>query len=269
MTDTDENVTNGPRQLTVIGVASGKGGVGKTTLSAHIALALCQFGHRVALLDADLGLANAQLLLGVNAPFHVGDVLAGRKSLDEVCVAGPLGLTLIPGASGNSELANLTAAEAQGLVQSIAASTQEIDVVVIDAAAGLSESNLTFLRACDIRLVVLQDEPASIADAYGLIKLQSLESRMENLFVVPNRVSSQKAGADLFEKMNRVCMKFLDEPVGYLHSVEEDPELTKASRQRQNIFESNPHSSAAKCFTELALRLSKALSRDNIANPTQ
>jgi flagellar biosynthesis protein FlhG len=246
------------RQTQVIGVASGKGGVGKTTISVNLALALVKQGKQVALLDADLGLANAQLLLGLNAPYNLSDVIAGNKTVSEVSINHEDGLILIPGASGNAELANINALTAQSLIQSIFNENSDLDIIVVDAAAGLSESNLTFMRACGRRLVILQDEPASIADAYGLIKLQSKEQRMQDLFVVPNRVPTQQAGRQLFNKMNGVCMRFLEEPVSYIHSIEEDNVLTLATRQRENIFNKHGHSKSAKNFIALAEALAKA-----------
>ena len=135
-----------------------------------------------------------------------------------------------------------------------------MDIIIVDSAAGLSSSNLTFIRACDLRLVVMQDEPASIADAYGLIKLQSLEKRMKDLFILPNRVENQADGKKLFDKMNGVCMRFLEEPVGYLHSLEEDEVMKTASRRREDIFEKYPNSKLAISFAALAEKLSTEIS---------
>ena len=154
----------------VIGIASGKGGVGKTTISVNLAIALTKLGKKVALIDADLGLANAQILLGANAPFNLSDVVNGRKEIKDVAVETKQGLILVPGASGNSEVANLNSLQTQSLIQSLFEAYRGLDIIIVDSAAGLSSSNLTFIRACDLRLVVMQDEPASIADAYGLIK---------------------------------------------------------------------------------------------------
>ncbi len=244
----------------VIGIASGKGGVGKTTISVNLAIALTKLGKKVALIDADLGLANAQILLGANAPFNLSDVVNGRKEIKDVAVETKHGLILVPGASGNSEVANLNSLQTQSLIQSLFEAYQGLDIIIVDSAAGLSSSNLTFIRACDLRLVVMQDEPASIADAYGLIKLQSLEKRMKDLFILPNRVENQAGGQELFEKMNGVCMRFLEEPVGYLHSLEEDDVMKTASRRREDIFEKYPNSKLAISFTALAEKLSTEIS---------
>ncbi len=241
-----------------IGIASGKGGVGKTTISVNLALAMLDLGKKVALVDADLGLANAQILLGVAAPFNLSDVVSGKKEIKEVAVETENGLILVPGASGNSDVANLSAAATQGLIQSLFSAYVDLDIIIIDAAAGLSSSNMTFIRACDLRLVVMQDEPASIADAYGLIKLQSLEKRMTDLFIVPNRVENQERGRHLFDKMNNVCMRFLDEPVGYIRSLEEDENLRMAARRRENILARHPNSPLAKSFRIIADKLTES-----------
>ena len=148
----------------VIGIASGKGGVSKTTISVNLALALIAQG-KVTLLDADLGLANAQLLLGLNAPFNLSDVIAGNKTVGEVSITNDEGLILIPGASGNAELANINGMTAQSLIQSIFAEHGDLDIIVVDAAAGM-ESNLTFMRACETRLVVLPRLNLRVSHAY-------------------------------------------------------------------------------------------------------
>ena len=119
-------------------------------------------------------------------------------------------------------MANLSGLQAQSLLQAVFEAYADLDVVLIDMAAGLSESGLAFLRACDLKVVVVQDEPASLADAYGLIKLQKRENRMNDIVLLPNRVPSEAEGRRLFDKLNSVCMKFLEEPVRYIQSVEED-----------------------------------------------
>lgn len=245
-----------PKSTTsVIGIASGKGGVGKTTVAVNLALALSAKNLRVGLLDADLGLANSQILLGVNAPMNVGHVFDGEKTVMDVAVQSPQGLLLIPGASGNQALANITPVQATSLIDQVLQSYPELDVLLIDSAAGLSSANMSFLDACHLRLLVMQDEPASIADAYGLIKLESRKDRLKDLYLVPNRVSSPQAGKSLFDKMNVVCMKFLEEPVNYLYCVLQDELLAKVTRKRETLIEHHPGSAAAQNFNQLADQL--------------
>ena len=239
----------------VIGIASGKGGVGKTTISVNLALAIAQQKRRVALIDADLGLANAQISLGVNSPFNISDVISGRRTIKEVAASVNDHLLLIPGASGNSEMANLSGLQAQSLLQGVFEAYTDLDVVLIDMAAGLSESGLAFLRACDLKVVVVQDEPASLADAYGLIKLQKRENRMNDIVLLPNRVPSEAEGRRLFDKLNSVCMKFLEEPVRYIQSVEEDRLILETGRSRKNLFLTHPQSRAARIIGGIAEKL--------------
>ena len=239
----------------IIGIASGKGGVGKSTVAVNLALALCNQGLRVGLLDADLGLANSQILLGVNAPLNVGHVFDGQKSVNEVAVETPQGLLLIPGASGNQSLANISSIQATSLIDQILESYTDLDVLLIDSAAGLSSANMSFLDACSRKLLVMQDEPASIADAYGLIKLESRKDRMQDLLLVPNRVGSEAAGKALFDRMNMVCMKFLEEPIKYLASVLQDDLLARVTRKRETVIEHHPNSNAARNFIQLSSAL--------------
>jgi flagellar biosynthesis protein FlhG len=236
----------------VLGIASGKGGVGKTTVAVNLALALQAKGLRVGLLDADLGLANSQILLGVNAPLNVSHVFNGDKTVADVAVASSHGLLLIPGASGNQALANISAIEARSLIDQILQTFPDLDVLLIDSAAGLSSANMSFLDACDMRLLIMQDEPASIADAYGLIKLESRKDRLQELYLVPNRVPSEQAGKALFDKMNMVCMKFLEEPVSYLACVLQDDLIARVTRKRETLVDHHPSSAAASNFNQLA-----------------
>lgn len=262
-------MSQSPTTTRIIGIASGKGGVGKTTVAVNLALALSRQSLRVGLLDADLGLANSQILLGVNAPLNVSHVFDGSKNVADVAVETSHGLLLIPGASGNQSLANITSVQATSLIDQVLQSYPDLDMLLIDSAAGLSSANMSFLDTCDLRLLVMQDEPASIADAYGLIKLESRKDRLKNLYLLPNRVVSAATGKALFDKMNLVCMKFLEEPVSYLASILQDELLSKVTRKRETVIEHYPTSPAAKNFIDLANALLSELGETSPAAPHQ
>ena len=244
-------------QATVIGIASGKGGVGKSTIAVNLGQALANQGKKTTLLDADLGLANAQILLGLDAPYNIGDVINQKKTVNEVLIPCNENFSLIPGASGDPVLANISPLIAKSLIKEVTSEIDDLDVLIVDCAAGLAESNLAFLESCDIKLIVVQDEPASIADCYGVIKIESKKNQMDNIFVLPNRVKSQNAGKSLFDKLNKVCMKFLEEPVYYLDSVVNDDLLIANARKRESLFPNHETSAAAYNFSQLAEKISE------------
>ena len=204
--------------MQIIGIASGKGGVGKTTISANLAVALAARGKSVMLFDADLGLANAQLALGCKAPFNFSHVITGEKTLKEIIVEGPKGVKLVPGSSGIQHLAALNSTEAAGIIHSFSELEDGLDYFIVDMAAGLSDSVMTFLSACQHRFIVLKNEPSSIADAYATIKVMIQNYELDNIYVLPNSVPSQREGQNLYKRINSVIKSFLGSEVGYLYS---------------------------------------------------
>ena len=238
--------------MDVIGIASGKGGVGKTTTSVNLAVGLAMRGHKVMLFDADMGLSNAQLALGCTTAFNFGHVLSGEKTLAEIIVTTRQGIRLVPGASGVQKLASLSPLEASGIVQAFSSIEEDIDFLIVDSAAGISSSVLTFMQASQRRLIVLRDEPSSIADAYGTIKVLINECKLDEIYVVPNMVDSQAAGRLLYKRINDVCKKFLGQPVQYLHSITNDEHMLAAARNYQSVLEFAPGGNAARDFRKLA-----------------
>jgi len=240
------------RKTEVIGIASGKGGVGKTTTSVNLAVALRQLGHSVMLFDADLGLANAQIALGARAQYNLGHFLAGQKTMQEIMLTTRHGIKLIPGASGMQELAGLSQLQAASIVQSFGALTDDVDFLIVDVAAGISPSVLSFLAACQRRFIVVKDDPSSIADAYGTIKILSKEMALDEIYLLPNMVGSQTEGWKLYKKLNDVCVRFLGESVHYLTSIEEDEMVLRALKKYQSVIEMAPGSAASRDFMRLA-----------------
>ena len=238
--------------MDVIGIASGKGGVGKTSTAVNLAVGLTLRGHKVMLFDADMGLANAQLTLGCPTEFNFGHVLSGEKTLEEIIVTTRQGIRLVPGASGVQKLASLSPLEASAIVQAFSSIEEEIDFLIVDSAAGISNSVLTFMQASQRRLIVLRDEPSSIADAYGTIKVLINDCKLDEIYVVPNMVDSQVAGQLLYKRINEVCKKFLGRPVKYLHSITNDEHMLTAARNYQSVLEYAPGGNAARDFRKLA-----------------
>jgi flagellar biosynthesis protein FlhG len=147
------------KPVRVIAVASGKGGVGKTTVSVNVAVALAKMGQRVALLDADMGLANVDILLGIYPKFNLAHVLSGEKALNEIMLDGPYGLKVIPGASGIQKMSELSTIEQAALIRAFSELDQDLDILIVDTAAGISASVINFVRACQEIKVVICDEP--------------------------------------------------------------------------------------------------------------
>ena len=241
----------------VVGVASGKGGVGKTTTAVNLAVCLASRGKDVLLLDGDLGLSNAQILLGCTPIFTFADVVAGNKTVEEVIVQCGNGLRLLPGASGIGQLASLSAAEISGLVQAVSA-LPACDVLIVDAAAGVSNNVTLLLQACDHQLVVVENEPSSIADAYGMLKVLSKECHLsESLHIVPNRVQNMREGQAMHRLLNDVTLKFLDLSVNYLGSLRQDENVKLAARASKPVVDFAPTSPIATDIRSLADQVMK------------
>ncbi|MCI0733587.1 MAG: MinD/ParA family protein, partial [Methylococcaceae bacterium] len=192
------------RPVRVLAVTSGKGGVGKTNVSVNLGTALAEFGHSVVLLDADMGLANIDVLLGLSPRYNFFHVLEGEKSLDEVMVKGPAGLMVVPGASGIQKMAELTTTEQAAVIRSFSEFDQEIDVLIVDTAAGISSGVVNFAKACQEVVVVVCDEPTSLTDAYAFIKLLNRDHGLCRFQVLTNMMSSAEQGQNLFAKLCKV-----------------------------------------------------------------
>ena len=236
----------------VIGIASGKGGVGKTTVSVNLAVALQGMGHRVMLFDADLGLANAQIALGCRCPFNLTHFLSGEKTLQEIIVTTRQGVKLVPGASGVQEMAALSDSDANRIVQAFSALEDQIDYLIVDMAAGIAPAVMSFMSACARRFVVVRDDPSSIADAYGTIKVLIQDHGLDEIYLIPNGVASAQEGYQLFERINQVCARFLNHTVRYLGSIENDEMILSALKKYQSVLEFAPGSSGSRDFRRLA-----------------
>ena len=236
----------------VIGIASGKGGVGKTTVSVNLAVALQAQGSRVMLLDADLGLANAQIALGTPCPFNLSHFLSGQKTLPEIMVTTRHGVCLVPGASGMHEMAGINHLQAASIVQAFSAYEDELDYLIVDMAAGISPPVMAFMQACPRRFIVVRDDPSSIADAYGTIKVLRQDFDVDEIYLIPNGMASQQDGQMLYERINQVCARFLGRGIQYIGTIEHDELVLSALKKHQPVMEFAPGSAGARDFRRLA-----------------
>ena len=247
--------SSGKTPIKVITVASGKGGVGKTNVSVNLGVALSRLGHRVLLMDADMGLANVDIMLGLQTDYNLSHVLDGEKTLKEVIVEGPAGLKVIPAASGVKRMAQLSPMENAGIINAFSDLSDELDVLIVDAAAGIADSVISFCRAAQEVVVVVTDEPASITDAYALIKVLSRDYGLTRFRLLANMTRSSKHGQLLYQKLARVCDQFLDVAIDYLGTVPFDHDLRSAVQKQIPVTLASPNSDAAKAFREIARKV--------------
>jgi len=239
-------------QIKVIAVSGGKGGVGKTNVSLNTAIALGQLGKRVLVLDADLGLANVDVMLGLRVKRNLSHVLSGECELDDIIIEGPAGINVIPATSGTQSMVDLTPSEHAGLIRAFSDMNTKFDVLIVDTAAGISDMVLSFCRASQDVMLVVCDEPTSITDCYALMKLLSRDHGVFKFKVVANMVRSPKEGQQLFGKLAKVTDRFLDVALELVAVIPFDENIRKAVRKQRAIVEAYPSSPASVAFKSLA-----------------
>ena len=247
--------TTRPVRARVLAVTSGKGGVGKTNFSTGLALTLAQQGKRVIVLDADLGLANLHVVLGINPRYHLEHVLRGEKTLRETLFPGPLGIQIIGGASGLTELANLTKAQREHFIASLQELDTLADVIIIDTGAGLSHTVLSFLNATEEILVVTTPEPTAITDAYATIKVVTGENPGARLRLVVNMAQSQEEAFAVANRLNQIAQQFLHTRLDFAGYIPLDPAVRAAVRAQKPFVLTHPHSPAARGIAQIAASL--------------
>ena len=236
----------------VIAVTGGKGGVGKTTVSVNLATGLANAGRRVVLLDGDLGLANVDVLLGLSPRYTLAHVLNGERTLDEIMVTAKQGFKIVPAASGAANLAGMGGAGHLSLVQAFSSIATRLDVLIIDTAAGIAPGVLQFSQAAQHVLVVVTDEPASITDAYALIKVLSRDHDVRRFRVVANMSRAHGEGETLFNKLERVTSRFLDVILDYSGEIPDDEYLRRAIKLQRPVLDVHPASPSGRAFKKLA-----------------
>ncbi|MHB9145588.1 MAG: MinD/ParA family protein [Symbiobacteriia bacterium] len=239
----------------VVAITSGKGGVGKTNFAVNLALALIQRGREVLLLDADLGLANVDVVLGTNPTYHLGHVVRGEKRLQDVAYRGPLGLKLIAGGSGLNELLDVGEIEMKRFISGLEVLSNQCDYLLLDTGAGLSHQVTSFVLAADEILVVTNPEPTAMTDAYATIKVIGRQNPSANVRLVMNAVEDDEEADLAINRLTMAALRFLGLHVDSLGAIPYDGSVTKAVKKQQPYLLAFPGAPAARAVKELAANL--------------
>ncbi len=250
----------------VITVTSGKGGVGKTSIAINLAIQMKRMGKRVIILDADFGLANIEVMLGIRPQYNLADLMFCGKSLTEIITKGPEDIGFISGGSGIQELARMTKEQVIYLVQKLVELDAMADVIVVDTGAGIADNVLEFVTASSEVLLVATPEPTSITDAYALLKTLNRRSGFSreytNIKMISNRVRSEAEGRNLYEKMSVVVDKFLNIQPDYMGMIPQDDSVSKAVMLQRPVTLAYPNCPSSKALKEIAAKLCNAPEAD-------
>ncbi|MDR1893264.1 MAG: MinD/ParA family protein [Spirochaetales bacterium] len=243
----------------IISVSSGKGGVGKTNLSINLAIAYAKLGKKVIVLDADLGLANVNVILGVIPKYNLYHIIRRQKTMKEIIIETSYGISIVAGASGFFKIANLEEEERKWFISELS-ELSSADIIIIDTSAGVSSNVLAFVAAADDVIIVTTPEPTAITDAYGIVKIiaTEMDAKDLNLKLIVNRVKSVTQGKKVSERVIAIANQFLNIKVDYLGYVYDDPAVSAAVIKQKPFLADNPSSKASICITDIANRLEKS-----------
>jgi flagellar biosynthesis protein FlhG len=247
--------TPGAPPLRVVAVTSGKGGVGKTHVACNLAVLAARAGRRVLVLDADLGLANADIVLGVAPHYHLGHLLEGSVPLGDILAEGPEGVRVLAASTGVQELTQLDDQQKLRLVSALDEIEDRFDLVLIDCGAGIGDNVLFFAGAAQEALLVISPEPTSLTDAYAAVKVLSQQGGVERFSVVVNPVPTEAHGREVFGTLTRVTDRFLTARVSFLGHVPRDENLQRALMAQRPVVDLFPRSPSSRALGEIARRL--------------
>jgi len=240
-----------------IAITSGKGGVGKSNIAVNLAAQLARMGRRVALLDADLGLANVDVLCGLSPAATLAHVVSGRRTLEQVLLQGPGGFTLIPGASGLTQMAGLAEHEKARLLSLVHRLHVEHDLLLIDTGAGIGPSVMTFLLDADELLVVTTPEPTAITDAYAVIKAATRQRPQLPIGLLVNMTRDEAEARAVYERVAAVCRRFIGRTVQDAGHLPHDPRVAQAVRRGRPFVMEAPDGPAGLCLRRLAHKIDR------------
>lgn len=239
----------------IIAISSGKGGVGKSNLVANLGIALAMRGRKVVLLDADLGMANIDVLFGINPKYNLQHLVDGTKTINDILVDGPESIKIVPGGSGIPELANLSDDQQQKIIENFVELDEEADIALIDTGAGISKDVIAFILAAREALIITTPEPTAITDAYGLIKVLTQRDIGVDIKLVVNMVSSEKEGREIAGRITMASKQFLNKHIDTIGFIITDPSVNMSVRKQKPLMTLYPSSRASKCIREIAAKL--------------
>jgi flagellar biosynthesis protein FlhG len=252
-----EVMAAGQKRATVFAVTSGKGGVGKTNIAANLAICLGAAGKKVALIDADLGLANLDVILNITSRYNLSHVISGVRHIEEITQSGPAGIEVICGASGLEGLADLTHFQRQRLIEELDRLGASTDTIIIDTAAGMNKSVIAFCTASDHTLIVATPEPTAMTDAYAMIKVLAAHRYDGRISLIVNMAASIAEGKKVYQQIAGVSRRFLNTAVYNAGVILKDEKLSAAVRQRRPVVLAYPKSHISSCIVSLAAKLAR------------
>ncbi len=245
-----------PGEIRVLSVTSGKGGVGKTNIAANLAYLLSRANKKTLILDADAGLANIDVILGIHSRYNLSHVLNGERSLDEVIVPGPGGILILPSASGIPEMTDLSRGQKLTLIDELNLYNHSLDFMLVDTAAGISANVMYFNMAAKEIVVVTSPEPTALTDAYALIKVLYQRHAKRRFRLIVNMARSSQEASEVYKRLARATDHFLNLTIEYLGYVVWDENVKEAVRQQKAVAEIYPNSPATRCLAKIAEKIS-------------
>ena len=252
---TEDNSASLRAGAKVLAVTSGKGGVGKTNITVNLAIALKRAGKKVLVIDADLGMANVDVVLGSRSHKHLLNILEDGVELNNVLINGPYGVKYISGGSGIEKAIDFSMEQRQLLMQKLAACGSQADIILLDTGAGLGKNVMDFVLAADEVLLITTPEPTALTDAYAMMKAYSMYAKEKNLRLIINRVYDEQESKDVAAKLKQTAERFLQMPIDCLGYVYEDSAVMRSVRQQTPFLVANANCTAAKCIEALAASL--------------
>ncbi len=241
------------KSCTAVTIASGKGGVGKTNISINLSIALAKLNKKVTLFDADLGLANINILLGIHPSFTLQDLSEGRAKIGDVAMAGPAGITIVPGGSGVESLANIDAGSLKRIMRELSVLESSCDFLIFDTQAGIANTVRAFAAASNRQIIIVTPEPSSLADAYGALKMM-VSTGCSKISIVANMVNNEIEGSEVYKKLSTLAKRFLGREPEYLGAIPKDAKLSASVLRQTPAFLAYPDSQFSKAIHRLALR---------------